>query len=138
MFKEFKSTATWLQFPFLCGAAKDSVYESTAKSARHGKIHAQTCNHTYVDMIHYSYAFVLIVHCTFAYNVNMNACLAPVLTVFMFMWPRFGGSSSHFSALDLSDAGSAVHALCLPQPLLQSPEEHQALCQHDSEKHVYQ
>uniref|UniRef100_A0A667XX37 WD repeat domain 90 n=1 Tax=Myripristis murdjan TaxID=586833 RepID=A0A667XX37_9TELE len=34
MFKEFKSTATWLQFPFLCGAAKDSVYESTAKSAR--------------------------------------------------------------------------------------------------------
>ncbi|XP_071395607.1 WD repeat-containing protein 90 [Centroberyx affinis] len=35
MFKEFKSTATWLQFPFLCGAAKDSVYESTAKSARH-------------------------------------------------------------------------------------------------------
>ncbi|XP_051274453.1 WD repeat-containing protein 90 [Dicentrarchus labrax] len=35
MFKEFKSTPTWLQFPFLCGAAKDSVYESTAKSARH-------------------------------------------------------------------------------------------------------
>uniref|UniRef100_A0A3B4ZWV6 WD repeat domain 90 n=1 Tax=Stegastes partitus TaxID=144197 RepID=A0A3B4ZWV6_9TELE len=35
MFKEFKSTATWLQFPFLCGAAKDSVYESTSKSARH-------------------------------------------------------------------------------------------------------
>ncbi|XP_049916646.1 WD repeat-containing protein 90 isoform X3 [Epinephelus moara] len=37
-FKEFKSTATWLQFPFLCGAAKDSVYESTAKSARHGLV----------------------------------------------------------------------------------------------------
>ncbi|TMS22208.1 WD repeat-containing protein 90 [Larimichthys crocea] len=36
MFKEFKSTPTSLQFPFLCGAAKDSVYESTAKSARHG------------------------------------------------------------------------------------------------------
>ncbi|KAM3859558.1 LOW QUALITY PROTEIN: WD repeat-containing protein 90 [Diretmus argenteus] len=35
MFKEFKCTATWVQFPFLCGAAKDSVYESTAKSARH-------------------------------------------------------------------------------------------------------
>uniref|UniRef100_A0A4W5QM74 WD repeat-containing protein 90 n=1 Tax=Hucho hucho TaxID=62062 RepID=A0A4W5QM74_9TELE len=37
LFKEFKSTATWLQFPFLCGAAKGSVYESTAKTARHGK-----------------------------------------------------------------------------------------------------
>uniref|UniRef100_A0A8C4E682 WD repeat-containing protein 90 n=1 Tax=Dicentrarchus labrax TaxID=13489 RepID=A0A8C4E682_DICLA len=42
MFKEFKSTPTWLQFPFLCGAAKDSVYESTAKSARHGKIYSHT------------------------------------------------------------------------------------------------
>uniref|UniRef100_I3KVN4 WD repeat domain 90 n=1 Tax=Oreochromis niloticus TaxID=8128 RepID=I3KVN4_ORENI len=38
MFKEFKSTATWLQFPFLCGAAKDSVYENTAKSARRGLV----------------------------------------------------------------------------------------------------
>nr|XP_004562530.2 WD repeat-containing protein 90 isoform X1 [Maylandia zebra] len=37
-FKEFKSTATWLQFPFLCGAAKDSVYENTAKSARRGLV----------------------------------------------------------------------------------------------------
>lgn len=45
MFKEFKSSPTWLQFPFLCGAAKDSVYESTAKSARRGNIHAPTCNH---------------------------------------------------------------------------------------------
>lgn len=42
MFKEFKLTPTWLQFPFLCGAAKDSVYESTAKSARHGKTHEHT------------------------------------------------------------------------------------------------
>ncbi|KAM4526174.1 WD repeat-containing protein 90 [Fundulus diaphanus] len=38
MFKEFKSTATWLQFPFLCGAAKDSVYENTSRSARHGLV----------------------------------------------------------------------------------------------------
>ncbi|KPP63392.1 hypothetical protein Z043_118354, partial [Scleropages formosus] len=37
LFKEFKSTATWLQFPFLCGAAKGSVYESTARTARHGE-----------------------------------------------------------------------------------------------------
>ncbi|XP_067343724.1 WD repeat-containing protein 90 isoform X1 [Channa argus] len=38
MYKEFKSTATWLQFPFLCGAAKDSLYESTAKYARYGLV----------------------------------------------------------------------------------------------------
>ncbi|KAI1896220.1 hypothetical protein AGOR_G00092560 [Albula goreensis] len=34
LFKEFKSTATWLQFPFLCGAPKGSLYESTAKTSR--------------------------------------------------------------------------------------------------------
>uniref|UniRef100_A0A3Q3FWX8 CFA20 domain-containing protein n=1 Tax=Kryptolebias marmoratus TaxID=37003 RepID=A0A3Q3FWX8_KRYMA len=38
MFKEFKSTATWLQFPFLCGAAKDSVYECTSRTAKHGMV----------------------------------------------------------------------------------------------------
>ncbi|KAL0984331.1 hypothetical protein UPYG_G00140070 [Umbra pygmaea] len=38
LFKEFKSTATWLQFPFVCGAAKGSVYESTAKTARNGLV----------------------------------------------------------------------------------------------------
>uniref|UniRef100_A0A8C3IR94 WD repeat-containing protein 90 n=1 Tax=Chrysemys picta bellii TaxID=8478 RepID=A0A8C3IR94_CHRPI len=34
LFKEFKSTATWLQFPFICGAAKGSVYECTARTSK--------------------------------------------------------------------------------------------------------
>ncbi|XP_062848748.1 WD repeat-containing protein 90 [Trichomycterus rosablanca] len=38
LFKEFKSTATWLQFPFLCGSAPGSVYESTAKTTKHGLV----------------------------------------------------------------------------------------------------
>ncbi|XP_052451971.1 WD repeat-containing protein 90 isoform X2 [Carassius gibelio] len=38
MFKEFKSTATWLQFPFLCGAAHGSVYENTACTAKQGLV----------------------------------------------------------------------------------------------------
>lgn len=37
MLKEFKSTATWLQFPFLCGAAKDSVDEFTSRTTKHGR-----------------------------------------------------------------------------------------------------
>lgn len=125
MFKEFKSTATWLQFPFLCGGAKDSVYESTAKSARHGKIHAHTCRHTYGEMnsfficICFSLITLLRVRYTFVYVVNSLAFLAAVLALLMFMCSRFGGSSPHFSALDLSDAGSAIHTLCLPQSLLQ-------------------
>ncbi|KGL85799.1 WD repeat-containing protein 90, partial [Charadrius vociferus] len=31
LFKEFKATATWLQFPFLCGAAKGSVHDGAAR-----------------------------------------------------------------------------------------------------------
>ncbi|NWI66893.1 WDR90 protein, partial [Todus mexicanus] len=31
LFKEFKSTATWLQFPFVCGAAEDSVDDCPAR-----------------------------------------------------------------------------------------------------------
>uniref|UniRef100_A0A672KHC3 WD repeat domain 90 n=1 Tax=Sinocyclocheilus grahami TaxID=75366 RepID=A0A672KHC3_SINGR len=38
MFKEFKSTATWLQFPFLCGAAHGSVFENTACTAKQGLV----------------------------------------------------------------------------------------------------
>uniref|UniRef100_A0A8C1YTD6 WD repeat domain 90 n=1 Tax=Cyprinus carpio TaxID=7962 RepID=A0A8C1YTD6_CYPCA len=38
MFKEFKSTATWLQFPFLCGAAHGSLYENTASTAKQGLV----------------------------------------------------------------------------------------------------
>lgn len=38
MFKEFKSTATWLQFPFLCGAAHGSVDENTSTTAKQGLV----------------------------------------------------------------------------------------------------
>ncbi|NXA30062.1 WDR90 protein, partial [Ibidorhyncha struthersii] len=31
LFKEFKSTATWLQFPFLCGAAEGSALDGAAR-----------------------------------------------------------------------------------------------------------
>ncbi|NXN73162.1 WDR90 protein, partial [Himantopus himantopus] len=31
LFKEFKSTATWLQFPFLCGAAKGSMRDGAVR-----------------------------------------------------------------------------------------------------------
>lgn len=37
LFKEFKSTATWLQFPFVCTAAKGSLDEGTARASRRGK-----------------------------------------------------------------------------------------------------
>lgn len=38
LFKEFKSTSTWLQFPFVCPAGKGSVERITSKSVRKGMI----------------------------------------------------------------------------------------------------
>lgn len=40
LFKEFKSTATWLQFPFLCGAAEGSLGDG---AARRGEERAWGC-----------------------------------------------------------------------------------------------
>lgn len=37
MFKEFKLSPTWLQYPFQCGAEGDSASVSAAKSGRRGK-----------------------------------------------------------------------------------------------------
>ncbi|NWR80558.1 WDR90 protein, partial [Centropus unirufus] len=34
VFKEFKSTATWLQFPFVCGAAEASVGDHAARTSK--------------------------------------------------------------------------------------------------------
>lgn len=37
MFKEFKSSPTWLQYPFQCGAEGDSASVSSSKGGRRGK-----------------------------------------------------------------------------------------------------
>lgn len=41
LFKEFKSTSTWLQFPFVCKATRGSVHAVTALNAKgNEKIHS--------------------------------------------------------------------------------------------------
>lgn len=118
MFKEFKSTPTWLQFPFLCAAANDSVYEGRAKTNRHGKMQHPNC----------------YTHQLWPVDSWVYSCM-----VYEYIWhhSRFDGSCSSFSALDLSNAGFRIHDVHLSQTLLPQPEEHQALCKHGGEKHVY-
>ncbi|NWR66951.1 WDR90 protein, partial [Bucorvus abyssinicus] len=43
LFKEFKSTATWLQFPFICRAAEGSVRDRPARRGLTGAAPADTC-----------------------------------------------------------------------------------------------
>lgn len=38
LFKEFKSTSTWLQFPFVCPAGKGTVEDLTSKSSKKGTV----------------------------------------------------------------------------------------------------
>ncbi|KAF7661571.1 hypothetical protein LDENG_00259120 [Lucifuga dentata] len=72
MFKDFKSTSTWLQFPFLCGAAKDSVYESTAKSARRGLVGPAP------SMVRWT---CLMLDLQYILNVYLNRCYSHLKSV---------------------------------------------------------
>ncbi|XP_019939112.2 WD repeat-containing protein 90 isoform X1 [Paralichthys olivaceus] len=75
MFKEFKSTATWLQFPFLCGAAKDSVYESTSKSARHGFVGpAPTSVRWTCLMLDLQHTLSFYVNCCYRHVKSIKLC----------------------------------------------------------------
>ncbi|XP_072229948.1 WD repeat-containing protein 90 [Leuresthes tenuis] len=79
MFKEFKSTATWLQFPFLCGAAKDSVYESTSKSAKHGLVGPAPTSVRWTCLmldLHYTLLVYLNRHYSHLKNIKLCANMA--------------------------------------------------------------
>lgn len=65
MFKEFKSTPTWLQFPFLCAAANDCLYENTAKIRRHGKLNT----HMHI-VIHISSGLSIVYFCILQYMIT--------------------------------------------------------------------
>lgn len=92
-----------------------------------------------VKCTHAHPAFLCVSHFKYVHRLYrkdillLQKCLKPA-----FLRCRFGGSGSYLSALDLSDAGPAAHAFSLPQPILQPPEEYQVMCQHGSEKRVYQ
>ena len=122
MFKEFKSTATWVQFPFLCGAAKGSVYENTAKAARHGKL----------QLLSLSSVFKF-----FCSDNPIGKGSVLICGVFNRI-ARFGGSGPSHSALDLPVDGPAVCPLRLPEPPPQPPEKHKTVRQHVCEEHVHQ
>ncbi|KAM9716313.1 WD repeat-containing protein 90 [Menidia menidia] len=79
MFREFKSTATWLQFPFLCGAAKDSIYESTSKSARHGLVGPAPMSVRWICLmldLHYTLSVYLNCCCSYLKSIKLCANMA--------------------------------------------------------------
>ncbi|KAF6734778.1 WD repeat-containing protein 90 [Oryzias melastigma] len=75
MFREFKSTPTWLQFPFVCGAAKDSVYDRTAKSAKHGLVgRAPSSVRWTCVMLDLQYILSVYLNCNYSHLKSVKLC----------------------------------------------------------------
>lgn len=75
LFKEFKSTSTWLQFPFVCPAGKGSVERITAKTARkdlHGPA-PQSSKWTLL-LLDLQYILSMYLNCKYKYVKSMRLC----------------------------------------------------------------
>ncbi|XP_069124737.1 WD repeat-containing protein 90-like isoform X4 [Argopecten irradians] len=74
LFKEFKSTSTWLQFPFLCNASKGSVH---AFAAVGGKDHSGPAPHATrwtVLCLDFNYILSMYLNRKFSYMKTIRLC----------------------------------------------------------------
>uniref|UniRef100_A0A8C3RXH5 WD repeat-containing protein 90 n=1 Tax=Chelydra serpentina TaxID=8475 RepID=A0A8C3RXH5_CHESE len=74
LFKEFKSTATWLQFPFICGAAKGSVYECTARTSKQDLVGVAPANVRWTCLmldLHYILSMYLNRHYSYLKSIKL-------------------------------------------------------------------
>lgn len=75
LFKEFKSTATWLQFPFICGAAKGSLYESTAKTSKRDMVGLAPSNVRWTClMLDFRYILSLYLSRSYSHLKSVKLC----------------------------------------------------------------
>ncbi|XP_033117799.1 WD repeat-containing protein 90-like isoform X4 [Anneissia japonica] len=75
LFKEFKSSSTWLQLPFVCNAAKDSVDHYTApadKQAKQGP--APNSTKWTVLVLDFQYILSMYLNRKYAYLKNVRLC----------------------------------------------------------------
>ncbi|KAL8597435.1 hypothetical protein ACOMHN_050933 [Nucella lapillus] len=74
LFKEFKSTSTWLQFPFLCNAAKGSVDYYASVGAREQSGPAPASTRWTVLCLDLNFILSTYLHRTHAYVKGMRLC----------------------------------------------------------------
>ncbi|XP_071943850.1 WD repeat-containing protein 90-like [Antedon mediterranea] len=75
LFKEFKSSSTWLQLPFVCNAGKDSIDHYTApadKQVRHGP--APNTTKWTVLVLDFQYILSMYLNRKYAYLKNIRLC----------------------------------------------------------------
>ncbi|KAJ8318923.1 hypothetical protein KUTeg_004014 [Tegillarca granosa] len=76
LFKEFKSTSTWLQFPFVCNAAKGSVhaFTSVGTKGRTGPTPAPASTIWTVLCLDFNYILSMYLNRKFSYMKGIRLC----------------------------------------------------------------
>ncbi|XP_051537939.1 WD repeat-containing protein 90 isoform X1 [Myxocyprinus asiaticus] len=120
MFKEFKSTATWLQFPFLCGAAHGSVYENTASAAKQGFVGpAPPCTRWTCLMMDLHYLLSVYLNKTHSHLKSIKLCanmsVKNIITSDLLFDPGLSYTEFRQAGLKLPDGTAPMpREMCFP------------------------
>ncbi|KAK7508050.1 hypothetical protein BaRGS_00001015, partial [Batillaria attramentaria] len=112
LFKEFKSTSTWLQFPFLCNASKETVAFYTAVGAREHGGPAPPSTRWTVLCLDLSYILSVYLNRTYSHVKGMRLCAN------MFLKNVFTSDILYDPGVSLADAkkmGGGRHMAPLPR-----------------------
>ncbi|XP_037392227.1 WD repeat-containing protein 90 isoform X1 [Pygocentrus nattereri] len=122
LFKEFKSTATWLQFPFQCGAAPGSVYESTTKTAKHGLVGpAPVCVRWTCLMMDLRYVLSVYLNKTHSHLKSIKLCanmaIKNIMTSDLLLDPGLSFSEFRQAGMVLPEGTAPMpREMCFPVP----------------------
>jgi len=93
LFKEFKSTSTWLQFPFVCKATRGTVHAVTAAASKGLSLFTFDCTlyNFYVCALFFMLFFLSIVflkfwtfpfeHIIFLFKLFIISCISPEVSL---------------------------------------------------------
>ncbi|KAJ6659778.1 hypothetical protein lerEdw1_018494 [Lerista edwardsae] len=121
LFKEFKSTATWLQFPFICGAAQGSVYESTAKAAKRDLVGLAPSNVRWTClMLDLRYVLALYLNRSYSHLKSVKLCsnllVKNLFTSDLLFDPAVSFSEAQQAKLELHGVSPMPRDLAFPVP----------------------
>ncbi|XP_074646351.1 WD repeat-containing protein 90-like [Tubulanus polymorphus] len=74
MFKEFKSTSTWLQFPFICHSSKSSVHGNTASVGKDDSGPTPLSARWTLLSLDFSYILSMYLNRKYSYLKNIKLC----------------------------------------------------------------
>ncbi|XP_062999035.1 WD repeat-containing protein 90 [Elgaria multicarinata webbii] len=121
LFKEFKSTATWLQFPYVCGAARGSVYESTAKPSKRDLVGLAPSNARWTCLLlDLRHILALYLNRSYSHLKSVKLCsnllVKNLFTSDLLFDPAVSFSEAHQSKLTLRGVSPMPREMAFPVP----------------------